>query len=69
MSGVKWQCTFCDYELDGNPRWCPVCGCTIYRPYGFVGTEPANQRTRHTTTPEGGTNGEEPENPETTEAS
>lgn len=32
MGDWIWQCTRCDNYLDGNPRLCPHCGYTVYRP-------------------------------------
>lgn len=32
MADVVWVCTRCNTTLRGNPRWCPECGYTVYRP-------------------------------------
>lgn len=29
---LTWYCTGCQQKVDGNPRQCPNCGHTIYRP-------------------------------------
>jgi hypothetical protein len=29
---IVWVCTGCGHALDGNPRLCPYCGYTVYRP-------------------------------------
>lgn len=29
---LAWQCTFCGLDLEGNPRMCPRCSYTVYRP-------------------------------------
>jgi len=31
-TGIVWICTRCNRELAGNPRLCPHCGYTVYRP-------------------------------------
>lgn len=35
MGGTTWYCVRCGKKQPGNPRWCPWCGYTVYRPeYG-----------------------------------
>ena len=29
---IVWQCVRCETVLPGNPRMCPVCDWTVYRP-------------------------------------
>lgn len=31
-SSVVWICNRCNHTLSGNPRLCPYCGYTVYRP-------------------------------------
>lgn len=31
-SVIVWVCNRCNHTLSGNPRLCPHCGYTIYRP-------------------------------------
>lgn len=32
MSEMVWHCARCNRKQPGNPRWCPWCGHTVYRP-------------------------------------
>lgn len=32
MPEIIWVCNRCNRALDGNPRLCPHCGYTVYRP-------------------------------------
>lgn len=29
---LVWVCTRCNHALKGNPRFCPWCSYTVYRP-------------------------------------
>jgi predicted amidophosphoribosyltransferase len=32
MSWVGWRCTRCGHEMRNNPRFCPRCAHTVYKP-------------------------------------
>lgn len=32
MSKTVWTCARCNRKLTGNPRWCPMCGHTVFHP-------------------------------------
>ncbi len=38
---LVWVCTRCDSKLSGNPRFCPRCGYTVYRPTWEPTEQPA----------------------------
>lgn len=29
---TTWVCVRCNHQLEGNPRWCPHCMHTVFKP-------------------------------------
>lgn len=41
---IVWQCIRCGLDLDSNPRVCPKCGYTVYRPVRTLDSAPLVDR-------------------------